>query len=160
MIDPGHFLRLVIRPTLEGLGLPSPAAERLLLGTALVESGLTYLTQIGGGPALGLYQVEPATHKDLYRNWLNFRPEWAAALERFIVPAQPRGDQLVWNLAYATAAARLIYYRRPEPLPMADDIQGLAQYWKAHFNTHLGAGSAEDFLAKAGPALENLRSSG
>lgn len=34
MIDPDSFRRLVVRPTLEALGLHSPAAESLLLGTA------------------------------------------------------------------------------------------------------------------------------
>ena len=154
MIDPGHFLRLVIRPTLEGLGLSSPAAERLLLGTALVESGLEFLTQHGGGPARGVYQIEPATHDDLEDNWLAFRPDWRSALDRFFAHHPGRHDQLVCNLAYATAVARLIYYRQPEPLPAAGDIEGLGEYWKAHFNTVLGAGSVEDFLAKAGPVLE------
>jgi hypothetical protein len=69
---------------------------------------------------------------------------------------RPRHDQLAWNLGYATAIARLVYYRRPEPLPHADDLAGLARYWKVHFNSHLGAGAPEDFLTRAGPILENL----
>ena len=51
----------VIRPALRALDLWSPAAEDLVLGTAAQESGLAYLRQIGGGPALGLWQIEPAT---------------------------------------------------------------------------------------------------
>ena len=53
MLDPGQFRRLVVRPALQAIGLCSPAAERLLLGTALTESGLTWLAQKGGGPARG-----------------------------------------------------------------------------------------------------------
>ena len=57
-------LALVICPALEKLSLWSPSAEELVLGTAIVESGLTYLKQHGDGPALGLWQVEPATHDE------------------------------------------------------------------------------------------------
>ena len=153
MIDPSQFRRLIIVPALRRLGLWSLPAEQLLIGTALTESGLQFLTQHGGGPARGFYQIEPTTAQDLYDNWLPRHAELAARLNRIIVPGQKIADQLVSNLTYATAIARLIYYRRPEPLPKAGDIQGLARYWKAHFNTALGAGAPEDFLAKAGPVL-------
>ena len=53
MRDPGHFLAYVVRPSLDSIGLWSPAAERLLLGTALTESELTWLRQRGDGPARG-----------------------------------------------------------------------------------------------------------
>ena len=62
---------MVIRPSLKKLGLHSTSAEELVPGTAIVESGLTYLKQHGEGPALGLWQVGPATHEDLYTNFLN-----------------------------------------------------------------------------------------
>ena len=45
---------MVIAPALDKLGLWSPSAEELVLGTAIVESGLTYIRQWGDGPALGL----------------------------------------------------------------------------------------------------------
>jgi hypothetical protein len=153
MLDPEQFRRLVIRPALQTIGLWSGAAETLLLGTALTESGLTWLRQTGGGPALGLYQIEPATHADLRRNYLAFRPRLAARLLGLSAGVGPGQDQLVWNLGYATAIARLVYYRVPAPLPAADDLAGLARYWKAHFNTALGKGRTADFVARAGPTL-------
>ena len=100
--------------------------------------------------------IEPATHADIWRNYLAFRPLLALRVARLAAGAIPRAEQLIWNLGYATAIARLVYYRRPEPLPHADDLAGLARYWKAHFNTALGAGAPEDFLTRAGPVLENL----
>ena len=48
------LLSMVIRPALSKINLWSPSAEELVLGTAIVESGLTYLRQWGDGPALGL----------------------------------------------------------------------------------------------------------
>ena len=69
MLDPELFRRRVIRPVIRRLDLRSPMAERLLLGTAMTESGLRHLRQVRG-PACGLYQIEPATHRDLATNWL------------------------------------------------------------------------------------------
>ncbi len=155
MLDPHQFHGLVIRPAVRCLGLGSPAAERLLLGTALTESGLRHLRQVRG-PARGLYQVEPATLRDLYANWLPRHPKLAEGLGLLTAPQGAHEDQLIWNLAYATAIARLIYYRRPEPLPRADDLPALAEYWKAHFNTAAGKGAPADFIARAGPHLRGL----
>ncbi len=155
MLDPDHFLAYVVRPSLDSIGLWSPAAGRLLLGTAITESGLTWLAQKGGGPARGVYQIDPATHDDIWANYLAYRDQLANRVSR-LAGQRPRHEQLAWNLGYATAIARLVYYRRPEPLPPADDLAGLARYWKAHFNTALGAGAPEDFLTRAGPVLENL----
>ena len=67
---------MVIRPALTKINLWSRSAEELVLGTAIVESGLTYLKQRGEGPALGLWQIEPATHEDLYTNFLNSTGAW------------------------------------------------------------------------------------
>jgi hypothetical protein len=43
---------------------------------------------------------------------------------------------------------RVRYIRATPPLPSQDDLQGLANYWKQHYNTPLGAGTPEEFLAK------------
>jgi len=150
MIDPVQFGLHVIRPTLQALDLWSPAAGRLLLGTAIAESGLSHLKQIHG-PALGLYQIEPATHEDLYENFLAYREPRRRELRAFTVPNRPVADQLIWNLAYATAVARLIYYRRPEPLPPADDLRGQAEYWKAHYNTSAGKGTVKHYIDAVAP---------
>src|SRR3954469_3472805 len=59
-----QFRNFVVRPILDYLGLASPAAENLLVGTALYESGLEALDQWTGpgdatlGPAFGIYQIE------------------------------------------------------------------------------------------------------
>ncbi len=151
MIDPNDFRHYVVRPTLTCLHPPVPvsrAAEVLLLGTALVESGLSALMQRGGGPALGLYQIEPATHVDLWDRYLAYRPALARHLRGDFglrKEGVPRDERLITNLAYATAIARLIYWRRPEPLPDAADMLGLGAYWKQHYNSSLGAGRAAHF---------------
>ncbi len=145
MLNPKDFREHIIKPTLEHLGMYSLAAENLLIGTAVQESGLRHLKQIGGGPALGVYQIEPETHTDLWCNYLSYRTEMMSQVERHAIPHIDTGSQLIGNLYYATAIARIIYYRRPEPLPDADDIEGLAGYWKNHFNTVAGKGTAAAF---------------
>jgi hypothetical protein len=146
MIDIGQFRLLVVRPVLTHLQLWSTAAENLLIGTALQESGLRFLHQRGGGPARGLYQIEPDSENDLHVNFLAYRPPLAARLYGLVAPVPSRTEQLATNLAYATAVARLIYYRCPEPLPAAGDIAGMARYWKFHFNTEKGKGSIPAFI--------------
>src|SRR5581483_3712606 len=106
-------------------------------GTLAQESQLARFAEAPTGPALGVYQIEPNTHDDLYENFLTF-PERQGLYGKVLglLGSYPeRRLQLVTNLAYATAIARLIYYRDPQPLPMAGDIDGLAKYYKRVFNT-------------------------
>ncbi len=147
-MDRHHFRDLVIKPTLARLGakFATDAAVNLLIGTALHESGgLRWLRQLAG-PAQGIYQVEPATLRDVFANYLRYRPVLRARVALFAAPGR-REPQLVTNLAYATVIARIIYWRAPEPLPDADDIDGLGKYWKRVYNSKAGKGEAEDFAA-------------
>lgn len=152
MIDPRHFRVYVIRPALKVIGLWSDAAERLVLGTALVESRLRYLHQIGG-PALGPFQIEPSTHDDLWKHYFPFRQRLAADVQQLATLSR-NPDQLAWNLGYGAAICRIIYWRRPEPLPAATDIRAMGLYWKEHYNTHLGKGKIEDWIRRAEPILK------
>ena len=93
---------LVIRPALEKLNLWSLSAEELVLGTAIVESGLTYLRQHNDGPAV----------------------------------------------------CRLCYYRKPDALPEAGDIEGQAAFWKQHYNTPLGKGTVTKYVYKVSKVLK------
>ena len=154
MLDPKEFRRHVIRPSLVHLELWSSAAEVLLLGTAIVESNLRWLVQKKGGPGLGLYQIEPATHKDIWETYLTKETKnKLKAKVIWLTSRAPLNEQLVSNLAYATAVARIIYWRKPNALPEIEDVAGLAKYWKKHYNTHLGAGKEEDFIKKLTPYL-------
>jgi len=56
------------------------------------------------------------------------------------IPAFSSCEQMAGNDFYACAMARVLYYRRPEPLPLPSDIDGLAAYWKQWYNTPLGKG--------------------
>ena len=141
----------VIRPTLNAIGLWSEAAENLLLATCAHESLLGYFLKQHDGPALGIYQIEPATHRDVWQNYLNYRPALAAKINATTKDnsRQPQDCELITNLAYATAIARIIYYRASELLPPADDIKKQAIYWKKYYNTADGEGKITDFIQHA-----------
>ena len=151
---PSQTLALVIRPALEKLSLWSLSAEELVLGTAIVESGLTYLKQHGDGPALGLWQVEPATHDDLYTNFLNYRPELGSKLMQLRAPNLSMDENLATNLMYGAAVCRLCYYRKPDALPEAGDIEGQANFWKQHYNTIFGKGTVSKYVYKVQQVLK------
>jgi len=143
-MNPYDFRSEVIRPVLKRAKLWSLDAEWLLLRTAKAESDLDALKQ-RGGPALGVYQIEPATHNDIWKNYLAYRPIKAARILAHSCSV-PQHRQLIWNLGYATLIARLVYLRSPRPLPGAADLRGQALIWKAIYNTYLGKGTIQHFL--------------
>lgn len=141
-------LKSLIDATLSRMDLYSPAAVELLLGTAAQESHLgTYLRQIGGGPARGIFQMEPATEEDTWRNYLRGRMHLADRVWVVSGCDGPNSYQLEGNLLYQIAIARIHYLRVPRPLPEAGDVQALAAYWKQYWNTYLGSGTPEEFIA-------------
>ncbi|MBF0097159.1 MAG: hypothetical protein HQM04_10690 [Magnetococcales bacterium] len=144
-LNPQQFRSLIIRPTLRRLDLWSEAAEELLLGTAIQESALHYLQQIGGGPAMGVWQMERTTHDDIWTNFLNGRVK--LGLNVLGPYTKPEATRMVWDLAYACAMCRVHYLRCSDPLPAAGDIAGQAAYWKRWYNTPLGQGTVEQYLS-------------
>jgi hypothetical protein len=145
MIDPTQFRELIVRPTLQSMAKWSEASEALLMGTAMQESGLTYIEQIGGGGALGFFQMEPATHDDIWENYLERgRDDLARKVDTWASVRVSAG--LVFNLAYATAMCRVHYLRVKDPLPHEKDIIGLAGYWKKFYNTEAGKGTINQFV--------------
>lgn len=155
-IDPRQFRALIIRPACAALSLGGDAAEELLLGTAIQESGCgQFLHQEGGGPALGVFQMEPEDHDDIWRNYLPGRPALSAAVKAMLPPGADRLGQLVSNLVYAAAMARIHYARVPEMLPASGDLKGQAAYYKAHYNTAGGAATPAEYIANWQRALGN-----
>lgn len=147
-MDASHLREHVVRPALRALDLYSQAAENLVMGTAAQESHLEYLVQLGNGPARGIFQMEPATHDDIWKHWLGYQPELANALRKAIATTegQPPAGRMVWDLRYAAMMCRIHYRRVPSPLPDEHDVHALAAYWKEHYNTHLGAGTVQEFV--------------
>ena len=132
MIDFKQFKEHVVVPTLKYLDSEIPYSEEavdLLMMTCAHESrGGTDLRQkgmTGKEGAFGVYQMEMATQDEQ--------------------PASP----LLSDLTYATAMARVHYWRVAEALPSKDDTRYLpllGEYAKKYYNTHLGKATASKYV--------------
>lgn len=133
-------IRTAIERALSRFNLPdSEAAVRLLLMVAAHESGgFTYCKQ-KGGPALGLFQMEPATFADVC-DYLKSSGRFPALNNHW--PA----TRMVIDVEFAAGMARALFARIPEPLPDADDLEALAAYAKKYWNTEQGKATPEKYL--------------
>lgn len=149
----------LLKDVLIEANLYSDNAHSLMLGTGAQESRYQYLRQLGDGPARSFWQIEPATAYDNLENYLQFRSRLkdrilgASYLHQGVVEAilqdhneaalETLSELLERNMAFAVLMARIRYYRSPGAIP--GDLAGIAGYWKTHYNTASGAGSAEEF---------------
>lgn len=148
MLNRVQVEQLLITPTLEKGGMYTPTAVVLLLGTMAQESAFgTYLKQAGKGPALGIYQMEPATHDDIVDNYLRYQRDLEQQLLRAFRWNRYDSERLIYDLQYATVFARLQYKRIKAPLPLPNDITKIAEYWKEYYNTDKGDGTVKQFIA-------------
>jgi len=149
MLDVSQFRTYVVKPVLEYLDMYSPAMENLIVGTALQESKLTYMKQLDNGPAIGVFQMEPATYKDHYTNYLVYNHGLRTKLDGLRTGLyDDDAQELAGNLYYATAMTAVHYKRRLKdaPLPAPADIAGLAKVYKKFYNTPLGKATEEQFV--------------
>jgi hypothetical protein len=124
----------------------SESAEELIMGTIATESRLGHYIKQVGGPALGIMQMEPITHDFLATDYLPRKPAILAKI--LAASGAPRLDDslLMTNPAYAVAMGRVYYWTKPEALPFERDVNGLALYWKIHWNTPQGKGDVGKFI--------------
>jgi hypothetical protein len=142
-----QLLTYVIRPVLGRMKCGGSSAENLLLLTAAQESGMgEYIHQLGGGPALGIYQMEPRSEQSVLQ-WLEIQVPHIHDTVIGYYHLDGVDGQACGNLYYATALARAFYLRFPEKLPDADDAEGLARYYKLYYNTPRGAATVAGALS-------------
>lgn len=149
MINKDQLVELVIKPSILSIdkNALSDSAINLILGTCAQESRFgTYIAQIKG-PALGIYQMEPNTYYDIIDNYLNHREFTKRRIFSFCgYETEPSHHMLICNLRLSTIFCRIHYLRVPEKIPDANDIEGLASYWKRYYNTYKGRGTEEEFI--------------
>jgi len=116
-----------------------------MLGTCAQESkGGTYLKQVQG-IALGAWQMEPATHDDIWKRYLPNQPIICSKMVNHCqIRTQPSADIMMYHLTYACAMARLLYHRHPEPIPKGVEEQ--AKMWKKVYNSSKGAGDTDEYV--------------
>ncbi|MFC6635075.1 hypothetical protein [Microbulbifer taiwanensis] len=138
---------LVIRPTLKHLRAWSPGMENLLLGTAAQESQLGFHLKQGRRHGLGIYQIQPHTHREIWDEFLIDHPALASKV-RGLASQRDFLDhphsELTTNLRYATAIAWLIYRDAGVHKVRECDVSTMARLWHQHFH-HGPSASARDF---------------
>ncbi len=150
MIHYPHF-KEVTTDTLKQLGLYSERATMAIAMIVAHESDKgKYLKQIGGGPALGVIQMEPETHYNVWKHCDNIK-HYADILgidhcqlslsstQQKINSASP----LIYDLRYNVFMARMMLIMDPNPLPY--DAYSMSRYLKRCWNTHLGAATSDDY---------------
>jgi hypothetical protein len=153
-VDLEQIKRFVIRPALQAIDLWSPEAEVLVLGTGAVESdNYLWIDQVTNnhaqpGPAYGPWQMEEATYRDIWQNFIFHRPELDKKLSRLTIARSgiPLVSELHGNLFLGAAMCRLHYKRVMHHIPAAHDALEMALYWKQHYNTMKGKGTVEKAL--------------
>ena len=157
MLDQLQFRALIIEPVLRGMSLNSQQLEDLLVGTCATESrGGTYIAQVEVGEtpqtmlrmgrgALGIYQMEPRTHDDLWKSYLPSRPKLTSDMMQICMfSRKPESNMLIYNMYYSTAMAAIYYNRVQERIPNGLDSQ--ADYYKTYWNTSIGASTKEEYM--------------
>ena len=139
-------LRQEIRTTLQPMGLWSANAEELLLATCAQESGFgQYRTQLGGGPARGIFQMEGEDHDDAWKNYIAYKHTLVTQLINLSPTHQT--DDMINNDPYAIAMCRVHYARRPGALPDPANLTALWNYYKAQYNTASGGATETEFFS-------------
>ncbi len=151
MIYPKHVLDLIIKPVIDGLGLDDKnkkGAYALLLYTAQQESNCgQYLTQLGGGPARSVWQIERATYEDRFDNYLIYRPKLLDRLVDVAGTAEfPDFEYVAGNMYLACAVARIVYRKSPLPIPEWNDLDAMWKIYKSAYNSYLGAADMNEFI--------------
>jgi len=132
-----NFQNNIVHPALTALGskYDSKAAESLLTETAIAESDLKNRTQFNGGPAVGLFQMEPRTARDLWNNYLPNHPDLFASVKGLM--SSPKAnyiDEIRTNDKFAAAMARIKYLTIPRPLPGSNNLPHQSIYWRRYYN--------------------------
>lgn len=143
-MDLEQLVKFVFAEALPLVGDETTKAVPLLLGTVAAESqGGNYLHQ-KGGPACGIFQIEPLTLNDIADNFVAYRQDRFAQLLATYPLYEWTFNRLIYDLKFATLVARLHYMRVPQALPVTPEEA--AAYWKTHYNTIKGKGTVAHFL--------------
>ena len=132
-----QLTELVIIPTLEEIpGGYSKAAVMAIQMIIAHESMMgEYIKQGGDGPALGIIQMEPLTHNEVWK--------WGDSIQRNAellnivtrgtgVKNVPSPERLLYDLRYNVFMARQKLFMAPGALPT--DAKGMSHYLKKNWN--------------------------
>lgn len=128
----------------------SEDAVDLLLMIACHESLCGKWTKQVNGPALGVYQMEPFTHDDVYRTFISKSQKLDFAVSKFVPSSQTlrnkksHAELLQTDVRYATVMARVFFMRFKEPIPDSDYKRAI--YAKKYWNTEAGKATEDMYF--------------
>ena len=139
-------IKKIIDWSLQHIGMYSEDAASLVFRTGMVETGYKHLKQMGGGPAIGFFQLEPNTLFDIIDNYVTYRPSLRTDLYALGYEDSDAEIRVMGNISLQAAFCRLVYRRNKNHIPKADNILEQAKYWKSVYNTELGKGTVKHFM--------------
>jgi hypothetical protein len=162
-MDCNQLRTIIVAPVIKEISINSDSSwqhvtkysqecEDLLVGTYAQESGCgRYIKQLYG-PALGPWQMEPKTHDDVWKFYINTRIKIGGTILKMCqMSSQPAASMMVDNIRYACCMARVYYlyidFIKKLNKPIPTTLEGQAQYWKEHYNTMQGKGTVEEYIA-------------
>lgn len=128
----------ISRDVLVKLGLPGiELVHKLIVMIAAHESAYGKYSKQINGPALGLTQIEPATHDYIW--------DQCEGIEKYAAKFGFTRDvkQLETNPAYCVFVTRMRIKMDPVPLPST--VEAMADWAKKHWNTEDGKATADDY---------------
>ena len=131
-------MKTLVAKTLVEMQRYNHEAVELLLMIAAHESHMgKYRRQLGGGPALGIYQIEPTTHDSIWDN--------CDSIDKLAKRMNIKRDvfQLIDDDRYSTFIARCYLLMDVNPLPKTPEK--MAQYCKDYWN-RTGKATPKDYL--------------
>jgi hypothetical protein len=145
-MTPQQYLDGCIIPAAKALNVYTLPHLQIGFDTAAQETQFEAVRQTGGGPALGPFQMEPATHLSLWENYIDYRPRTRAALLGLLgaQPVPPPAEIMLTNLPYAAAMMFCRYLDAPGEIPL--DLDGQADYYLRNYNAG-GKATKAEYLA-------------
>lgn len=149
-MDKAQLSEFIIKPTLKKI--PKGFTEESVMAIEMIIAHESfkgkYIKQIGGGPALGLIQMEPETHND---TWKHGDSIWDNALKVGIVnnydhqnKIHPTPDRLIYDLSYNVFMARQRLFMKKGALPSSPGY--MSMYLKENWNTVFGKADSYSYL--------------
>lgn len=163
-VNKNQLIKYVIVPTLKEIpkGYSKDAVKALLMIFAHESKGCKHIKQIGGGPALGVSQIEPDSHDDVWREGGSI---WANALSMGIITESnynrfklerrnrnnksteeynaivrklhPSANRLMYDTRYVVFMTRQKLFMDSGKLP--SDLKEMSKYLKRVWNSNSGA---------------------
>ena len=133
--------------SLEDVGIPNTEEARaLVFETGMAESGYRALEGYGrGNPAVSFWQIEPATIRDIWENYISYRKKLITAVYKLGLIEESKEFCIFSNIALASAFCRIHYRRQPGSIP--ESMPARASYWKKWYNTPKGKGTVDHYIA-------------